>query len=127
MSEGRLPVVPARHAEGRRQGGEATALRSRTGADRPGAKGGPVISDIRLADTPVEGQLRASAGSGDVLLGFDLLGAAAADTLAVADPARTVVVVNTAQTPTAAMITDTTASFPAGQLPVRRIEARDAA
>jgi indolepyruvate ferredoxin oxidoreductase len=82
-----------------------------------------VISDIRLADTPVEGQLRASARSGDLLLRFELLGAAAADTLAVADPARTVAVVNTAQTPTAAMITDTTASFPAGQLPVRRIEA----
>lgn len=86
-------------------------------------KGGPVISDIRLADAPVEGQLRASAGRADVLLGFDLLGAAAPDTLAVADPARTVAVVNTAQAPTAGMVTDTTVSFPAVQLPVRRVEA----
>lgn len=85
-------------------------------------KGGPVISDIRISDRPVEGQLRAGAGSADVLIGFDLLGAAAPETLAVADPERTVAIVNTAKTPTAQMVTDTTVAFPAVRGPQRRIE-----
>ncbi|MBB4664293.1 indolepyruvate ferredoxin oxidoreductase family protein [Conexibacter arvalis] len=85
-------------------------------------KGGPVISDIRISDRPVEGQLRAGAGSADALIGFDLLGAAAPETLAVADPERTIAVVNTAATPTAQMVTDTTVSFPAARGPRRRIE-----
>jgi indolepyruvate ferredoxin oxidoreductase len=86
-------------------------------------KGGPVISDLRIADAPLEGQLRAPAASADALLGFDLLGAASADTLAVLDPERTVAVVNTAKVPTARMVTDTTIPFPTVGLPVRRIEA----
>src|SRR5204862_861171 len=40
---------------------------------------------------------------------------------AVADPARTVAVVNTAETPTARMVTDTAEIFPARRLPTRRI------
>jgi indolepyruvate ferredoxin oxidoreductase len=91
-------------------------------------KGGPVISDLRIADAPLEGQLRAPAASADALLGFDLLGAASAGTLAVLDPERTVAVVNTAKVPTARMVTDTTIPFPTVGLPMRRIEAatRDA-
>ncbi len=85
-------------------------------------KGGPVISDIRLSDAPVEGQLRAGAGGADALIGFDLLGAAAPETLAVADPERTVAVVNTAATPTAQMVTDPTVSFPSVRGPRQRIE-----
>ncbi|MBF6619922.1 MAG: indolepyruvate ferredoxin oxidoreductase family protein [Patulibacter sp.] len=85
-------------------------------------KGGPVISDIRISDAPVEGQLRAGAGAADALIGFDLLGAAAPETLGVADPERTVAVVNTAATPTAQMITDPTVSFPRASGPRRRIE-----
>jgi indolepyruvate ferredoxin oxidoreductase len=69
-------------------------------------KGGAVVSDVRIADEPIVGQLRASAGAVDVLLGFDVLGAVAPDTLAVADPARTVAVVNTGETPTSAMVVD---------------------
>ena len=85
-------------------------------------KGGPVISDVRIADGPIEGQLRAGAASADVLIGFDLLGAAAPETLAVADPERTVAVVSTTATPTAQMVTDTTVAFPAARGPQRRIE-----
>jgi indolepyruvate ferredoxin oxidoreductase len=85
-------------------------------------KGGPVISDLHLSRRPIEGQLRASAGSADVLLGFDLLGAAAASTLVVADPARTVAVVNTAAVPTAAMVTDTAVRFPSTGAATRRID-----
>lgn len=68
-------------------------------------KGGPVLSDLRIAKTPVTGSLRASHGTADVLVGFDLLGAASDSTMAVARPDRTVAVVNTALVPTAAMVT----------------------
>jgi indolepyruvate ferredoxin oxidoreductase len=67
-------------------------------------KGGPVISDLRIAAEPIDGQLRASRGGVDVLLGFDLLGAGTAETLATADPSRTVAVLNTDVTPTASMV-----------------------
>ncbi|MFB9204968.1 indolepyruvate ferredoxin oxidoreductase family protein [Nonomuraea spiralis] len=68
-------------------------------------KGGPVVSDVRIAKRPVDGSVRASRGTADVLLGFDLLGAAADANLAVAAPGRTIAVVNTSVVPTAAMVT----------------------
>jgi indolepyruvate ferredoxin oxidoreductase len=89
-------------------------------------KGGPVISDLRIGAVggpPVRGQLRATAGTADVLLGFDLLGAAAAETLATADPSRTVAVVNTTRTPTATMVTDPRAGFGSSRRPLARIDA----
>jgi indolepyruvate ferredoxin oxidoreductase len=86
-------------------------------------KGGPVISDLHLSSTPIEGQLKAGAGAADVLLGFDLLGAAAANTLVVADPRRTIAVVNTAAVPTASMVTDTAVRFPSTKTATRRIDA----
>jgi indolepyruvate ferredoxin oxidoreductase len=86
-------------------------------------KGGPVISDVHFSRRPIEGQLKASAGAADVLLGFDLLGAAGAASLVVADPQRTVAVVNTAAVPTAAMVTDTAVRFPSTATATRRIDA----
>ncbi|MFF4776944.1 indolepyruvate ferredoxin oxidoreductase family protein [Microtetraspora fusca] len=68
-------------------------------------KGGPVVSDLRVSTGPVVGSLRATPGTADVLIGFDLLGAAADANLAVASPDRTVAVVSTALVPTAAMVT----------------------
>ncbi|MCE3551608.1 indolepyruvate ferredoxin oxidoreductase family protein [Pseudonocardia sp. RS11V-5] len=68
-------------------------------------KGGPVVSDVRIAKQPVRGSLRASRGTTDVLIGFDLLGTADAANLAVARPGHTVAVVNSAIVPTAAMVT----------------------
>lgn len=68
-------------------------------------KGGPVVSDVRIAKQPVRGSLRASRGTADVLIGFDLLGTADAANLAVARPGHTVAVVNSAIVPTAAMVT----------------------
>jgi indolepyruvate ferredoxin oxidoreductase len=85
-------------------------------------KGGPVLSDVRIASTPIAGQLRAGAGSADVLLGLDLLGASARATLVVTDPERTVAIVNTAAVPTAAMVTDPAAPAPDERLALRRIE-----
>ena len=69
-------------------------------------KGGPVVSDVRISKSPVTGSLRASRATVDVLIGFDLLGAAADSNLATARPDHTVAVVDTAIVPTAAMVTN---------------------
>jgi len=68
-------------------------------------KGGPVVSDVRIAKQPVRGALRASRGTADVLIGFDLLGAASETNLAVARGDHTIAVVSSAVVPTAAMVT----------------------
>ncbi|GAA2313251.1 indolepyruvate ferredoxin oxidoreductase family protein [Nonomuraea roseoviolacea subsp. roseoviolacea] len=67
-------------------------------------KGGPVVSDVRISKQPVSGSVRASRNRADVLIGFDLLGAAADGNLEVASPERTVAVLNTSVVPTAAMV-----------------------
>ena len=84
------------------------------GLDQTGLaqKGGPVVSDLHISAAPITGALRASAGSADVLIAFDILGAGAASTLEVADAERTIAVVNTAQVATAAMVTDSSVHFP---------------
>jgi indolepyruvate ferredoxin oxidoreductase len=86
-------------------------------------KGGPVLSDVRLSDAPIEGALRASTASADLLLGLDLLGAASPETLAVADPDRTIAVLNVAPAPTPAMVTDSSVPLPTVQLPLRMVQA----
>jgi indolepyruvate ferredoxin oxidoreductase len=85
------------------------------GLDQTGLaqKGGPVVSDVRIARDPIEGSNKASAGTADLILGFDVLGAANPRNLLVADAGRTVAVVNTHAAPTAAMVTDTGVKFPA--------------
>lgn len=95
------------------------------GLDQTGLaqKGGPVVSDVRIARDPIEGSNKSSAGAADLLLGFDVLGAANPRNLLVADPARTVAVVNTHATPTAAMVTDTGVRFPARDRNIKAIEA----
>ncbi len=69
-------------------------------------KGGPVVSDVRISKQPVTGSPRASRGTVDVLIGYDLLGAAAEDNLATVRADHTIAVVNTAIVPTAAMVTN---------------------
>lgn len=73
-------------------------------------KGGPVVSDVRLSIEPINGQMRASAASVDVVLGLDLVGTMSQQTLMVADPERTIAILNTGVTPTAAMVTDVDAA-----------------
>ncbi|WP_246651837.1 indolepyruvate ferredoxin oxidoreductase family protein [Nonomuraea guangzhouensis] len=68
-------------------------------------KGGPVVSDVRISPHPITGSPKAARGTADVLIGFDLLGAAADANLATAAPDRTIAVVSTAVVPTAAMVT----------------------
>jgi indolepyruvate ferredoxin oxidoreductase len=82
-------------------GGHAAGL-EQTGLAQ---KGGPVVSDVRFSVKPQTGALRASRGRADVVLGFDLLGAADETTLRVAEAGRTVAVLDTAIVPTAEMVT----------------------
>jgi indolepyruvate ferredoxin oxidoreductase len=79
-----------------------------TGLDQTGLaqKGGPVVSDVRLAPAADDGAPRAAGGEVDVLLGLELLGAVAPETLRTLDPARTIAVVNIHETATAAMVAD---------------------
>ena len=76
------------------------------GIDQTGLaqKGGPVTSDVRISSSPILGDVHASPGGADLLLGFDLLGSAGDDALSVVSPARTVAVVNVAEVPTATML-----------------------
>jgi indolepyruvate ferredoxin oxidoreductase len=84
------------------------------GIDQTGLaqKNGPVTSDVRISSSPIVGDVHASPGGADLLLGFDLLGSAGDDALAVASAARTVAVVNVAEVPTATMLRHQGASYP---------------
>ncbi|QKZ17587.1 indolepyruvate ferredoxin oxidoreductase family protein [Streptomyces chartreusis] len=86
-------------------------------------KGGPVVSDVRISTRPLEGALRASRATADVLLGFDVLGAATAGNLDTARFGHTVAVVNTAVVPTAAMVTNQVVFPGSAQDSLERIEA----
>jgi indolepyruvate ferredoxin oxidoreductase len=97
------------------------------GLDQTGLaqKGGPVVSDVRIGGAGSESQAgapRAAGGEVDVLLGLDLLGAVAPDTLRTLDPRRTIAVVNLHETATSAMVSDTETVFPPLEEMVARIE-----
>jgi indolepyruvate ferredoxin oxidoreductase len=85
-----------------------------TGLDQTGLaqKGGPVISDLRITREPLAAASKAPAGSADLYLGFDLLGAAGAKNLLTADRERTVAVVSTSAVPTGRMVVDVNERFP---------------
>jgi indolepyruvate ferredoxin oxidoreductase len=63
-------------------------------------KGGAVVSHILLSRSPLEAPNRTNGGNADLILGFDLIGAANPDNLRVAAPDRTVAVLNTNLIPT---------------------------
>ena len=85
-----------------------------SGLDQTGLsqKGGPVTSDLRVTREPLASASKAPAGSIDLYLGFDLLGAASDKNLVTAAPARTVAVVSTSAVPTGRMVIDTEERFP---------------
>ncbi len=91
-----------------------------SGLDQTGLsqKGGPVTSDLRIMSEPLPSASKMPAGSVDLYLGFDLLGAASEKNLVTADPERTVAVVSTSAVPTGRMVVDLNERFPelAGQL-----------
>ena len=84
------------------------------GLDQTGLsqKGGPVVSDLRISRGELASASKAPAGSVDVYLGFDLLGASADSNLATATPARTVAVVSTSAVPTGRMVIDPVSASP---------------
>ena len=78
------------------------------GLDQTGLaqKGGPVVSDVRIAADPIEAGVRASKGSVAVLLGLDPIGAASPAMLETCSSDRTVAVVNTGALTSASMAVD---------------------
>src|SRR5215510_12500812 len=84
------------------------------GLDQTGLsqKGGPVVSDLRIASAPIEVANKVSAGGADLYLGFDLLVATEAANLDKAESGRTIAVVSTSQIPTGQMVVDTAVHFP---------------
>jgi indolepyruvate ferredoxin oxidoreductase len=75
-------------------------------------KGGAVISDVKISAGEIEQSNKAVAGECDLYLGCDLLVAADARNLAVADPSTTIAVVSTTKVPTGRMVVDKTVPFP---------------
>jgi indolepyruvate ferredoxin oxidoreductase len=96
-----------------------------SGLDQTGLsqKGGPVISDLRITREPLAAASKAPAGSIDLYLGFDLLGAASAKNLLTADRERTVAVVSTSAVPTGRMVVDVDERFPELALQLDKIDA----
>ncbi|HEX6582988.1 MAG TPA: indolepyruvate ferredoxin oxidoreductase family protein [Thermoleophilaceae bacterium] len=85
-----------------------------SGLDQTGLsqKGGPVISDLRITREPLPAASKMPAGSVDLYLGFDLLGAGSEKNLLTADRERTVAVVSTSAVPTGRMVIDVSERFP---------------
>ena len=85
------------------------------GLDQTGLaqKGGAVVSDLKITAEPLPGASKLAAGECDLYLGCDSLVATDLVQLKVADPARTVAVVSTSETPTGHMVVDTALAFPA--------------
>ncbi|HEX3347353.1 MAG TPA: indolepyruvate ferredoxin oxidoreductase family protein [Acetobacteraceae bacterium] len=80
-------------------------------------KGGSVWSHIRIGESEAQMEsLRVGRGNADLVLGGDLVVAAARDTLAAIRPGHTRVVLNTHETPTADFVHDTDTRLPAARL-----------
>ena len=84
------------------------------GLDQTGLsqKGGPVVSDLKIASRPLLTANKISAGGSDLYLGFDLLVATDPVNLDKAESSRTVAVISTSKIPTGQMVVDTTVQFP---------------
>lgn len=78
------------------------------GLDQTGLsqKAGPVISDIVISSSYEEGSAPLTSGGADLILGFDLIGTAAAKNLKVADRDRTIAIVSSSVIPTGRQVTD---------------------
>jgi indolepyruvate ferredoxin oxidoreductase len=84
------------------------------GLDQTGLsqKGGPVVSDLKISERPLEASNKVSAGGSDLYLGFDLLVATDPINLDKAESGRTIAIVSTSQIPTGQMVVDTGVHFP---------------
>ena len=88
--------------------------RSARGLDQTGLsqKAGPVVSDVRIAGERAHDSNKATDGSVDCYLAFDLLVAAADANLAGCSANTTVVIGSTTPTPTGAMVTHPETGYP---------------
>ncbi len=84
------------------------------GLDQTGLsqKAGPVVSDLRLSTTPIEGTNKLTAGSADLYLVFDILVGLAPANLGGVSPDRTVAVASTSKSPTGEMVRDVNTLYP---------------
>ena len=82
-----------------------------------------MISDLRIMRDPLPSASKTPAGSVDLYLGFDLLGAASDKNLISADQERTTAVVSTSAVPTGRMVIDTEERFPELAAQLDRIDA----
>ncbi len=84
------------------------------GLDQTGLsqKAGPVVSDLRITRGPAAQSNRATRGSVDVLLAFDQMVAGSELQIDASARDRTVVIANTAETPTGPMVVHTDRPFP---------------
>ncbi|MDX6201050.1 MAG: indolepyruvate ferredoxin oxidoreductase, partial [Frankiales bacterium] len=85
-------------------------------------KGGAVVSDLSIRATPWEGSAKLAYGSCDLYLAADLLAGTDPVNLRVADPARTVGIASTTQTPTGAVVTDVAATAPDALQQIERLQ-----
>ena len=84
------------------------------GLDQTGLsqKAGPVVSDLRIANTALGGSNRPVNGSVDLYLVFDLIVGVAPSNLDGIDPTRTVAVVSSSRTPTGDMVSHVDVRYP---------------
>jgi indolepyruvate ferredoxin oxidoreductase len=85
-------------------------------------KGGAVLSNFLVCETPIAESNKIAAGEADLCLAFDLLAAVAPDNLNRFHPERTVAVANTFRISTAAEVTDVHASLPANDRLTGRLD-----
>ncbi|MCZ6730674.1 MAG: indolepyruvate ferredoxin oxidoreductase family protein, partial [SAR324 cluster bacterium] len=84
-------------------------------------KGGAVVSNLTICESPVAWANKISAGETDLLLSFDLLASVARENLNRCHPERTVAVANTAKFNTAQEVTNIRAMFPEQQALAEKI------
>lgn len=75
-------------------------------------KGGPVVSNLKISNSPVDMSNKIANGTTDAFLVFDVLTATSPKNLVRANPNRSVAIVSTSKIPTGAMVRDTTVEFP---------------
>lgn len=104
----------------------AAAMAGRTvrGMDQTGSsqKAGPVVSHLHIETDGRHGANRVMAGTTDLFLAFDLLGAAEPHHLRMASPERTVLIASTSKSPTGEMVVDKNKLYPQTSLLRRRLE-----
>lgn len=102
----------------------AVAGRDVRGMDQTGSsqKAGPVASHLHIEMNRREGATRVLAGTTDLFLAFDMLGASEAHNLRMASPERTVLIASTSQSPTGEMVSNKAKKYPETALLRRRLE-----